>query len=77
MRKEDKDGWSFEKILGERLLPVLHNYLTTHPLHQLVWLTQPSSLDKHVSLPEEVVQFPEIHSDSIRHYNEVARQIFK
>lgn len=77
MMNVNKDGRSYEQQLEQHLLPILHDYLTIHPLGRLVWLIQPSSLDRHVSLPMDVKFVPEINADKIYQYNQITRRILK
>lgn len=71
------DDRSFEQILENDLLPLLRDYLAADKRRQLVWLYQPVSLDKHVSIPHEIEGYPQIHFQSIRHYNENIRRLLE
>lgn len=68
---------SFEQLLKQDLLPLLNDYLTIHPLGRLIWLTQPPPLDRHVSIPEELAQIPEIHFDHIDQYNKIILRAYQ
>jgi hypothetical protein len=66
----------FQEIVEKDLLPVLLNYLKTHPEKQIFWKLQSPSIDLLSPISSEPANLI-IHAKKIIDYNNIIRHVFQ